>query len=209
VPILSAPVAPLAKLGLESGRYLVSIARIEPDNSILTLVKAFSRKPRGMKLVVLGTFSDDIAYHREIKAAASDEVVMPGAIYDSGIVQALRFHARGYMHGHTVGGTNPSLVEALWAGNPVVAHDNVYNRWTGGEACVFFTDEDSCASAIEAVISDDELAARLKAAALERARSEFAWQAILEQYEREALTLAGLASPAASAAGALASGQPG
>jgi glycosyltransferase involved in cell wall biosynthesis len=207
-PIETAPEQHLAELGIASGRYLVSIARIEPDNSILTLVKAFSRKPRGMKLVVLGTFSDDNAYHREIKAAAGDEIVMPGAIYDSGIVQALRFHARGYMHGHTVGGTNPSLVEALWAGNPVIAHDNVYNRWTGGGACVFFNDEDSCASAIEAVISDDELAARLKAAALERARSEFAWQAILEQYEREALSLAGLTSPIAATA-ALASGQPG
>ena len=44
-------------------------------------------------------------------------------------MQALRFHSLGYVHGHTVGGTNPSLVEALGAGNPVIAHDNPYNRW--------------------------------------------------------------------------------
>lgn len=204
VPISSAPTEPIGALGLEPGRYLVSIARIEPDNSILAMVKAFSRQPRGMKLVVLGTFSETNPYHREIRAAAGPEVVMPGAIYDAGIVRALRFHARGYMHGHTVGGTNPSLVEALWAGNPVIAHDNAYNRWTAGEAGLFFRDEDGCAAAIAALIGDDAVAARLKAAALAQAAQRFSWTAILEQYESEALALLGqdrpqLAAPLAPA----------
>lgn len=189
VAVENASAEPLAKFGLDSGRYLISIARIEPDNSILTLVEAFSRKPRGMKLVVLGTFSDESAYHRKVKAAAGPEVIMPGAIYDAETVQALRFHARGYMHGHTVGGTNPSLVEALWAGNPVIAHDNPYNRWTAGEAGLFFRDAESCEAAIEGLLADDALAARLKAAAQERARKAFDWQAVLEAYEREAFGL--------------------
>ena len=188
-PVESAPEAPLAALGLDSGRYLVSIARIEPDNSILSLVESFSRKPRGRKLVVLGTFSEANAYHRQVKSAAGPEVIMPGAIYDAEIVQALRFHARGYMHGHTVGGTNPSLVEALWAGNPVIAHDNPYNRWTAGAAGLFFNDDSSCEAAIESLLGDDGLAARLKAAALARAQKAFTWQTVLEAYEREALAL--------------------
>ncbi len=71
-----------------------------------------------MKLVVLGKFEEANAYHRAVKAAAGPEVVMPGAIYDTEAVRALRFHARAYMHGQPVGGTNPSLVESLWAGNP-------------------------------------------------------------------------------------------
>ncbi|MGN6097691.1 MAG: DUF1972 domain-containing protein [Bosea sp. (in: a-proteobacteria)] len=188
-PVESAPEASLAALGLDSGRYLVSIARIEPDNSILSLVESFSRKPRGRKLVVLGTFSEANAYHRQVKSAAGPEVIMPGAIYDAEIVQALRFHARGYMHGHTVGGTNPSLVEALWAGNPVIAHDNPYNRWTAGAAGLFFNDDSSCEAAIENLLGDDALAARLKAAALARAQKAFTWQTVLEAYEREALAL--------------------
>lgn len=188
-PVESAPEAPLAALGLDSARYLVSIARIEPDNSILSLVESFSRKPRGRKLVVLGTFSEANAYHRQVKSAAGPEVIMPGAIYDAEIVQALRFHARGYMHGHTVGGTNPSLVEALWAGNPVIAHDNPYNRWTAGAAGLFFNDDSSCEAAIENLLGDDALAARLKAAALARAQKAFTWQTVLEAYEREALAL--------------------
>ena len=63
--------------------------------------------------------------------------MLPGAIYDQATVKALRYHARAYLHGHTVGGTNPSLVEALAAGNMVIAHDNPYNRWTAGAAAIF------------------------------------------------------------------------
>ena len=189
-PVAQAPAAPLAALGLEPGRYVVSIARIEPDNNILTLVKAFSAARRGFKLVVLGKFEEGNSYHAEVRAAAGDEVVFPGAIYDSAIVRALRFHARAYLHGHTVGGTNPSLVEALWAGNAVIAHDNPYNRWTAGAAALLFKDVASCAAAIGLALADDELVARLSQAARERAAAAFQWRDVLVAYERECLALA-------------------
>lgn len=189
VPVAAASEARVRALGLEPGRYMISIARIEPDNSILTMVKAFSREPRGMKLVVLGTFVDGNAYHREVMAAAGPEVIMPGAIYDENAVQALRFHARAYMHGHTVGGTNPSLVESLWAGSPVIAHDNVYNRWTAGRAGLFFSDEESCSQVIDTVVRGDAVVAQMRAAAVRRAEETFNWEDVLEQYEREALAL--------------------
>jgi glycosyltransferase involved in cell wall biosynthesis len=188
-PIDAAPVEPLRKLGLEFGEYLISIARIEPDNNIATIVRAFSASPRGVKLVVLGKLDDDNAYHREVRAAASDEVVFPGAIYDPATVRALRLHARAYLHGHTVGGTNPSLVEALWAANPVIVHDNAYNRWTAGAAAVTFSDVASCAAAIARVIADDALVGRLSAAARARAAEAFHWRDVLMAYERECLVL--------------------
>lgn len=171
-------------LGLEPGRYLVSIARIEPDNNILTLVEAFSRKPRGMRLVVLGTLKVGNAYHRAVEDAAGLEVLMPGAIYEPEMVQSLRVHARAYLHGHTVGGTNPSLVEALWAGNAVIAHDNPFNRGTAGEGQFYFTEGDSCAAAIERVLTDDGAVAAARAAA--RAQAErFRWDDVLAAYEDE------------------------
>jgi hypothetical protein len=64
------------------------------------------------------------------------------------VVQALRFHARFYVHGHQVGGTNPSLVESLGTGNAVLAHDNAYNRWVAGDAGVYFADESGCARVV-------------------------------------------------------------
>ena len=189
VPVERASDAPVRAMGLEPQRYMISIARIEPDNNIHTLVEAFSRKRRGHKLVVLGALNDDNSYHRKVKSLASDEVMFPGGIYDPHVVKALRFHARAYLHGHTVGGTNPSLVEALWAGNAVIAHDNGYNRWTAGEAGVFFSDLDSCETAIARVMGDDVLTARLGKSARERARAAFRWTDVLMAYERECIAL--------------------
>ncbi len=181
-PVSAAPVAPLAAFGIEPGRYLVSICRIEPDNNILTIVEAFSRKPRDAKLVVLGEFRDDNAYHRRVRAAASADVVFPGAIYDADIVGALRFHARAYLHGHTVGGTNPSLVEALWAGSAIIAHDNPFNRLTAGADQSYFRDVDGCEAEITRLLADDAALARAQAGARRRAPA-FAWPAILAAYE--------------------------
>ena len=99
-----------------------------PANSILEIVTAFSRKPRGMKLVVLGRYDPEMSYHKQVMDAASDEVMFPGAIYDKATVSALRFHSALYAHGHQVGGTNPSLVEAMGAGSAVLAHGNHFNH---------------------------------------------------------------------------------
>ncbi len=179
----SADAGLIAPYGLEAGGYAILIARAEPENSILEVVRAWSRKPRGCKLVVLGKYEPDHAYQRAVKEAASNEVAFPGAIYDKAVVQALRFHARFYVHGHQVGGTNPSLVEALGAGNAVLAHDNPYNRWVAGEAGVYFGDEDGCAQQIEALLDDASQLAQLQAASRARHAGEFTWEKVLGDYE--------------------------
>ncbi|WP_307271587.1 DUF1972 domain-containing protein [Labrys wisconsinensis] len=190
-PVRSADVEPVLALGLEPDRYLLSVARIEPDNNILTMVEAFSRSRRGAKLVVLGKFSDDNPYHKAIRAAASEEVLFPGAIYIPQTVKALRFHARAYLHGHTVGGTNPSLVESLWAGNVVIAHDNTFNRWTAGDAGFFFRNVAECDQLIAKVLHDDAAVERARRATRARGFARFAWADILEAYETEFLMLNG------------------
>ena len=80
---MAADPAPVTALGLEPGRYLSVIARAEPENSLLEIVSGFSRKPRGVHLAVLGKYDRHNAYHRDVMAAAGDEVRFLGAIYDS------------------------------------------------------------------------------------------------------------------------------
>ena len=189
--VTAAPVAPLRELGLVPGNYLISIARLEPDNSILPLVQAFSRRARAANLVVLGRIEPGNSYHAAVTAAASDEVIFPGAIYDKSVVQALRFHARAYCHGHTVGGTNPSLVEALWCGNAVLAHRNRFNVWTAGAEQFFFSDTDECERQIGRILTDDLAVARARAAARLRAAADFNWTDILPAYESELAALGG------------------
>ena len=174
--------APVRALGLHPGRYFVSIARIEPENSIMEIVEAFLDSRTGMDLVVLGRLDPDNAYHRKLRALGRGRVHFPGAIYEDERVKALRFHARAYLHGHQVGGTNPSLVEALGAGNAVIAHDNRFNRWTAGGAQLFFTNMRQCACALERFAHDDTALAAARAAARARHRRHFLWEDVLGQY---------------------------
>lgn len=170
-------------LGLEPGRYLTLIARPEPENSILEVVSGFSRQHRGVQLAVLGNYDDQVAYHRAVKAAAGPEVKFLGAIYDKAIVQALRVHSLAYVHGHRVGGTNPSLVEALGASNPVLAHENKFNRWVAGEGAVYFQDEAGFSERITDLLSDLSQLKTLSSKSAERFERGLTWQQILSAYE--------------------------
>jgi len=174
----------LSKFNLEKERYCILIARPEPENSILEVVKAFSRCTRNIKLVILGNYSAQKSYQDRVLSAASEEVIFLGAIYDKASVQALRFYARFYIHGHTVGGTNPSLVEALGAGSAVMAHDNIFNRWvTDNKACYFKT-ENNCDEMLSRMIRDDEYIAVLRAAMRKRYLEEFTYDKIHGAYEK-------------------------
>jgi len=88
------------------------------------------------------------------------------------------------VHGHSVGGTNPALVEALGAGCPVLAHDNVFNRWVAGSGAAFFADEAAAATAFDRLLDDAETLARMRTCSYARHAEEFTWDRILEQYER-------------------------
>ncbi|SOB97660.1 glycosyltransferase involved in cell wall bisynthesis [Rhodobacter sp. JA431] len=181
--ITSAPTECLKAHDLEPNRYFVSIARIEPENSILELVQGAKSLPDGFKMMVLGKFKQENAYHNAVKAAAGPAVVFPGAIYDPEIVQALRYHARAYLHGHQVGGTNPSLVEALGAGNAVLAHDNKFNRWTAGPEQFFFSTALDAAQHMIRMCQDSDAVQAAQRAARARHQAHFTWEHILGTYE--------------------------
>lgn len=181
----SAPTEPVAALGLVPGEFVTVVARPEPENSLLEIVSAFSQRPRGCTLAVLGTYRpDENAYHRAVVDAAGSEVKFLGAIYDKSVVQALRFHSRAYVHGHQVGGTNPSLVEALGAGNPVIAHDNPYNRWVAGPSAKFFAGIDECSRCFDEALNDSAVLATMRAGSLVRHKDAFTWPNVLDQYEQ-------------------------
>lgn len=173
----------LADYGVEAHRYFTVIARAEPENSILEIVRGFSARRRDMKLLVLGKYQKNNSFHQEVMAAASDEVLFPGAVYEAARIQAMRFYSLAYIHGHQVGGTNPSLVEALGAGNAVIAHDNRFNRWVAGDGGVYFSDAEGVRQQIDAIISDPALQQRLAWAARQRWSDAFTWPAVLSQYE--------------------------
>jgi glycosyltransferase involved in cell wall biosynthesis len=174
---------PLESFGLAADGYLTMIARPEPENSILEIVRGFSAARRGCRLVVLGDFHCGNRYHREVKHAASDEVMFLGALYDQAAVRTLRRHCIAHLHGHQVGGTNPSLVEAMAAGNAIIAHDNRFNRWVAGDAALYFSDTGSFERQLGILLGNSSLRQQLRAMAKVRFREEFTWPHVLARYE--------------------------
>jgi glycosyltransferase involved in cell wall biosynthesis len=173
----------LSALNLDPGRYMISIARVEPENSIIELVRRFSARRNGLRLVVLGKLLNGQPYHDAVRAAAGPDVLFPGAIYEPAAVSALRYHAFAYLHGHQVGGTNPSLIEALGAGNAVIAHDNRFNRWVAGDDQFYFSNELELDLALAAVAEEGDRLQRARVAARKRHAAKFTWQRVLADYD--------------------------
>jgi glycosyltransferase involved in cell wall biosynthesis len=174
----------LKDIGVEPDGYAIIIARPEPENSLLEIVRAFTSRPRRHKLVVLGDMRPETsAYHRKIMALAGPAVIFAGAIYDTDMLATLRTQATLYIHGHQAGGTNPSLIEAMAAGLPVLAHDNRFNRWVAGTAATYFTDETACAAAIDCLLDTPDLRHMMSQQARARHQEVFTWEAICAQYE--------------------------
>ena len=180
----TADVSLLSPYGLSPGSYSIVIARPEPENNILEIVSAFSSRKRNAKLVVLGNYyPEKNSYHRQVKEAASEEVVFPGGIYDADTVGALRYYATLYLHGHSVGGTNPSLVEAMGAGAAVLAHDNRFNRWVAGPGACYFQNEAECAREFDRLLDDAQVRHSMKLSSLQRFREGFSADVECQTYE--------------------------
>lgn len=182
--IVDADPTPLAAYGLAANRFFVVIARPEPENSILEIVEAHRRSGVDHPLVLLGKYIDGNRYHRDVKALAGPNVIFPGAIYERRTIAALRAHATAYLHGHQVGGTNPSLVEALGAGSAVIAHDNRFNRWVGGPGALYFGSPEEGAQRMRQVATDEALRGRMCAASRARWREQFTLDLVHDRYEK-------------------------
>lgn len=176
--------APIKEFGLEENGFTLLIARPEPENSILEVIQAYCAQKRDIPLVVLGNYDPDaVEYQKKVLDAANEDVRFVGAIYDAGIVQSLRYFARFYIHGHTVGGTNPSLVEALGAGSPVLAHNNRFNRWVAGSGQAYFSSQEDCKDKIDTLLEDDSRIAAMKKASVHQYQEKFTADAIHGAYE--------------------------
>jgi glycosyltransferase involved in cell wall biosynthesis len=174
----------LDQFNLQPKAYYLVIARAEPENSILEIVEGFSASERETELVVLGRYlPEKVPYHNKVLKAAGDRVRFIGPVYDRLVVAALRFNAKGYVHGHRVGGTNPSLVEAMAAGNAIIAHDNVFTRWVAGAAGMYFKSAREIAAIFDKTEANSALLSTSSSAALLQHQHNFSQSLVLTRYE--------------------------
>ncbi len=184
VPAESVDSSVLANWGLQAHRYMLVVARPEPENHILEIVQGYLLHGGDWPLVVVGDVSGGTPYQRQLKALASERVRFVGGIYDVAQLQSLRVHAACYLHGHSVGGTNPSLLEALACGNWVIAHDNPYNREVARDAAEYFNTPEQLARCLDRVVGQG---AGLQARRAQHARAivseHYTWDGIADAYE--------------------------
>ncbi|MEM9821785.1 MAG: DUF1972 domain-containing protein [Bacteroidota bacterium] len=119
-------------------KYAFKVARIEPENHIKTILEAFAYE-NSQQFVIVGNW-DNSAYGRRLKNHYSQfsNLHLYDPIYDATVLNMLRSNAQYYVHGHSAGGTNPSLVEAMYLGLPILSFDVIYNRATTNNQAVYF-----------------------------------------------------------------------
>jgi len=177
------------EFGVEPGKYCIVAGRMNPENNIGPIVQSYVDSDFAEPLIVLGGANYDSPVFRDVErcAAVDDRIQFRGHVEHRELYGSLLSEATLMFHGHSVGGMNPGLVEAMGSGALIAAFDTRFNRDTLDEAGVYFSDPTT--AAIEA---RRELAIRdslkIRTAASSRSRSEFSLDRVASQYE-EALLL--------------------
>jgi len=168
--------------------YWLAVARLEPENNIHVIVQSFLKSNSNKKLVIIGNFSSK-KYQRHVLEILEDKnagerVILTGAIYDVNLLNMLRQNCFAYIHGHSVGGTNPALLEAMSMKNLIIAHDNEFNREVGGQTILYFKDDSDLAGKIEEIENKPDSFAPLKEATYSRVLSNYSWEDIVQEYDK-------------------------
>ncbi len=173
--------------GLESGTYVLYVARFVPENSFSEFLAAAETMSTRHPVVIVGSSGYGGALEDELKASVgrNPNIRWLGHIRDQRRLLALWQHAGAYFHGHSVGGTNPALVQALACGSPVVARDTPYNAEVLGPSAGILVapTPGAISGALNELMADAALRARLTSAGRSRAAERFTWESVCESYE--------------------------
>ncbi len=161
-------------LNLKELEYYLVVARLEPENNVDLIIEGFKLSKSKKKLVIVGNLKKTDYVSQLIKLKEkNDEIVFVGGIYDKKVLTSIRFYCYAHIHGHEVGGTNPSLLEALSVGNSILAFDVSYNREVAVKAALYFKDHNELAEKICKLESDSAICKEMKENALSRYRQNY------------------------------------
>ena len=185
--VINPPSTRLGELQLSAQDYHLIVARFEPENHLLEAVHAYRASNETRQLVVVGSAPYSQWYVDKVRAGARGDVRIrfTGAIYDQELLDQLYGNAITYIHGHSVGGTNPSLLRAMGAGAPVLAYDVEFNREVTANQGYFWGDVDQLKEIfndIAAGKSTDRLA-ELRGLSQRRIQSAYQWDSVTDKYE--------------------------
>jgi glycosyltransferase involved in cell wall biosynthesis len=169
----------LDKYEVTSGDYNMLIARLEPENNIQTILDGM----RGSNETFLVVGKHDTPFGIKMKERYKEysHIRFVGGIYDLNDLNNLRYHSRLYFHGHSVGGTNPSLLEAMASNALICAHNNIFNESVLGRDSFYFSSAEDIKQLNETIdpsVHTDKIEANR-----EKIQNQYSWDRIIEQYE--------------------------
>jgi glycosyltransferase involved in cell wall biosynthesis len=171
--------------GLVHRGYLLAVARFVPENTIPAFLDAAPTLAEHFPVVIVGSsgYGGELDERVAELAAENSNVIWMGHLSDDQKLHALWQHAGVYFHGHSVGGTNPTLVQAMAAGSPIVARDTVYNREVLGDSGKFVDPNSaSIREGIMALMSDESERDQQGEALLARSRDQYTWESVCDDY---------------------------
>lgn len=172
----------LANYNLVAKNYFMLMARMEPENNIEMILEGFHQSRTGKKFIVIGNTNNSFGRLMSTKYNGDKRIIFAGAIYENTATHSIRSFCSFYFHGHSVGGTNPSLLEAMADGALIAAHDNEFNRAVLAKDAYYF----SSAHDVKQLIEEDQLDEdnqRMTRNNLAKISSQYNWPAVIKQYE--------------------------
>ena len=177
----------LKEKGLATGEYYLVVGRFVPENNVETIVREFMRSDTSKKLVLITT--EDEKFYRELDNklgfSRDERICFTGPVYDQELLKKIREQAFAYLHGHSVGGTNPSLLEALGSTKLNLLYDVGFNREVGEDAALYWTGELGSLSGL--IETADQLSSEqienYGDLAKKRIEDAYRWDSITDQYQ--------------------------
>lgn len=187
--------------GVVSRDYHLVVARFEPENHVLDAVHGYKGSEETRPVLVVGSAPYSQWYVDRVRSLAEGDsrIRLLGSIYDKELLDQLYANARTYVHGHSVGGTNPSLLRAMGVGAPVLAFDCPFNREVTADRALFWSTAEDLTAIFDEIAGgedhlvasdiDEQLAANA-AAGVQRIREFYQWDAVAAEYEALLTSLA-------------------
>jgi glycosyltransferase involved in cell wall biosynthesis len=163
--------------------YFLLMARMEPENNIETILEGFNNSSSHRKFKVLGDTGNRFGKFITDKFKNDERIEFKGSIYDTGKVRSLQNNSYLYFHGHSVGGTNPSLLEAMASEALIAAHNNPFNKSVLNSDAFYFSNAREVRNLVETVQRHD-LEKLMVSNNLHKIKYQFNWEKIVDEYEQ-------------------------
>jgi len=176
----------LNEYNLQLDNYYLIIARLEPENNIETVIQGYIQihKKLFKPLVIIGKLNTKHGKYLYKKYSEYQNVIFLDGIYDFDKLNSLRYYSSFYFHGHSVGGTNPSLLEAMASKSFIVAHDNIFNKSVLKDNAIYFNNSEDVSSIL---LDEVNLTTKVKSAFLEEnlkeISSKYSWDNLVIEHE--------------------------